>query len=371
MIAILKIRFCVLKRHYIKTFFICFLPSILIFLFSLAGKKLIGDINNKEGISHYDQKKIIDFNEDSAGYFESDEYQTLIANIVENETLKSISYSKIKDKKEEFDDIKIMNFTDMKEYDDFYDNDYENQDYKMMIMFELKEKKDKSIIFNLKDNIIELKKLGQLKNRLSFIQSSNDTFNEEKNKMKYITDRFLIAQEIFTNYSNSEKINLKMESLPMKSRPLLNGLAQENVSQILGMYLALCYFMSFSELLDSIVEEKQKKLNLLLFRQGITIIKYNLSWFIYFLCVHFVPLLLCSMITNFALFYHNNFFISIFFSLFLFEIQLFSYVYFITTFMNKDSSSGLMKSIYIILTLLGTYILDPDVNYYYYYFFQT
>ena len=58
MIAILKIRFCVLKRHYIKTFFICFLPSILIFLFSLAGKKLIDDVDSKEGISHYNQKNL-------------------------------------------------------------------------------------------------------------------------------------------------------------------------------------------------------------------------------------------------------------------------------------------------------------------------
>ena len=254
MIAILKIRFCVLKRHYIKTFFICFLPSILIFLFSLAGKKLIGDIKNKEGISHYDQKKTIDFQEDPIGEFESEEYKMLIANIVKDETLKNISYLIINETAEEGDDgrISIMNFTDMKEYDDFYDNDYENQDYKMMIMFELKEKKDKSIIFNLKDNIIELNKLGKLKNRLMYAES-NKSIDDDKAKMDYITDRFLIAQEIFTEYSNSEKINLIMESLPMKSRPLLNGLAQENVSQILGMYLALCYFMSFSELLDSIV----------------------------------------------------------------------------------------------------------------------
>ena len=211
--------------------------------------------------------------------------------------------------------------------------------------------------------MIKLNNLGKLKNHLAY-SKSNQNINDEIKKMNNITDRFLIAQEIFTNYLNISKLNLIIESLPMKTRPLLNGFGQENVSSILGMYLAICYLMSFSDLLDSIVEEKQKKLNLLLFRQGITIIKYNLSWFIYFLSVHFVPLLLCSMITNFALFYHNNFFISIFFSLFLFEIQLFSYVFFITTFMHKDSSSGLMKSIYIILSLLGNYILDPNVNYY-------
>ena len=136
MIAILKIRFCVLKRHYIKTFFICFLPSILIFLFSLAGKKLIDDVDSKEGISHYYQKKIINFAKDSAGFFNSNEEKMLIANIVENKELQNVSYSIINNsiiKEKTF----IMNFTDMKEYDNFYDNDYEDQDYKMMVMFEL------------------------------------------------------------------------------------------------------------------------------------------------------------------------------------------------------------------------------------------
>ena len=364
MIAILKIRFCVLKRHYIKTFFICFLPSILIYLFSLAGKQLIDDVDSKEGISHYYQKKIINFANDSADYFQSEEDLMLIANIVDDDELQNVSYSIINNKTIK-DNSFVMNFKDMKEYDNFYDNDYEDQDYKMMVMFELKfkNKEKKDIIFNLKDNMIKLNNLGKLNNHLAYSKSNQNIYDEIK-KMNNITDRFLIAQEIFTNYLKKSKLNLIIESLPMKTRPLLNGFGQENVSSILGMYLAICYLMSFSDLLDSIVEEKQKKLNLLLFRQGITIIKYNLSWFVYFLSVHFVPLLLCSMITNFALFYHNNFFISIFFSLFLFEIQLFSYVFFITTFMHKDSSSGLMKSIYIILSLLGNYILDPNVNYY-------
>ena len=163
MIAILKIRFCVLKRHYIKTFFICFLPSILIFLFSLAGKKLIDDVDSKEGISHYYQKKIINFAKDSADYFQSKEKFMLIANIVDDDELQNVSYSIINNKTIK-DNSFVMNFKDMKEYDNFYDNDYEDQDYKMMVMFELKIKNEekKDIIFNLKDNMIKLNNLGKL-----------------------------------------------------------------------------------------------------------------------------------------------------------------------------------------------------------------
>ena len=367
MIAILKIRLSILKRHYIKAFFLCFLPSILVLLFSLSGKELIGEENNKEGKSHYEQINTIYFNTSSIGKFESKEEKMSIVTISENKTqsqqyLNGIANETLNNSIDK-ENTNIIFFNNMDEYDDYYDNQYEDQDYKIMVMFQLNLNENDDIIYKLKDNIITLNKLGQLKNRLTY-KKSNDEYEDEKNKLKYINDRFLIAQEIFTEYKDYSKLNLTIESLPMTTRPLLNAYSQENLSPILGMYLALCYLMSFSDLLDSIVEEKQKKLNLLLFRQGITIIKYYLSWIIYFLCVHFIPLLICSFITNFVLFYHNNFLISIFFSFFLFEIQLFSYVFFITIFMNKDSSNGLMKTIYIILSLLGNYVLDPNVNYY-------
>ena len=365
MIAILKIRLSILKRHYIKAFFICFLPSLLIIFFSWLGKLLVDEDNNKEGKSHYDQIKTINFDDSSIGYFFSDGDKTSIVTISENETISQQNLNEIANKiiESKCDDItNNIFFNNMDEYDDYYDNEYEDQDYKIMVMFQMNLDEKNDIIYKLKDNIITLNKLGQLKNRLSY-KRSDDNDDGQKN-LKYIIDRFLIAQEIFIEYNKCSKLKLTIESLPMKTRPLLNPFSDENLSSLIGMYLALCYLMSFSDLLDSIVEEKQKKLNLLLFRQGITIINYYLSWFVYFLCVHFIPLLICSFIINFVLFYHNNFFIPIFFSLFLFEIQLFSYVFFITIFINKDSSNGLMKSIFIILSLLGNYILDPNVNYY-------
>ena len=366
MIAILKIRLSILKRHYIKAFFICFLPSLLIIFFSWLGKLLVDKDNNKEGKSHYDQIKTINFDDSSIGYFFSDGDKTSIVTISENETISQQNLNEIANKiiESKCDDItNNIFFNNMDEYDDYYDNEYEDQDYKIMVMFQMNLDEKNDIIYKLKDNIITLNKLGQLKNRLSY-KKSGDNYDDAQKNLNYIIDRFLIAQEIFIEYNKCSKLKLTIESLPMKTRPLLNPFSDENLSSLIGMYLALCYLMSFSDLLDSIVEEKQKKLNLLLFRQGITIINYYLSWFVYFLCVHFIPLLICSFIINFVLFYHNNFFIPIFFSLFLFEIQLFSYVFFITIFINKDSSNGLMKTIFIILSLLGNYILDPNVNYY-------
>lgn len=107
-----------------------------------------------------------------------------------------------------------------------------------------------------------------------------------------------------------------------------------------------------------IVNEKEKKLKDFLMHQGINRISYDLSWFITYLILIFIPVKVSTAIFK-LLFMTNVNTILIFAAQFLFTINMFGMCYLFETFVQTiNSGQMIIKLIYILYFLLRR----PEVN---------
>ena len=213
-----------------------------------------------------------------------------------------------------------------------------------------------SEIFNKNFNKLIMEKIG---NKYNFI------FPELDKKKNYYS--FLEYQSLISKFLISQKSKIaprKNITLIYSNNNTTNNTDGLNVSIsdlrtiYLGFFLVFqfslnCYYFS-----SKIVEERDKKLDILLARQGITKLTNFLSYFIcYIILFSFIfisnCLLALSTLTNYNIWYWMIFSLNSFF----FMVSSFSVIYFISNCISKiKTGSTILKLFYFGFTVLGLVI---------------
>ncbi len=107
-----------------------------------------------------------------------------------------------------------------------------------------------------------------------------------------------------------------------------------------------------------IVSEKEKKLNHLLMRQGITNFQYVLSWLITYCILNIIPVIIMAIILNVFWFKNTNFFF-VLLPCMLFFLNIFGMIILLVQFLNNvNQSQSLLKLVYV-----GISILDVPLSF--------
>ena len=126
--------------------------------------------------------------------------------------------------------------------------------------------------------------------------------------------------------------------------------------------IAICLHFSMTTYFFTMrmIDEKEKKLTLLLERQGVSKIRYCLSWLISFIILAIIPLISFMFFFQIYMFLHPFLF---FINLLLFIFSLFSYAYFLYVCIStKKNASIIIKFLNFTSAILGAPITVPQCS---------
>ena len=128
------------------------------------------------------------------------------------------------------------------------------------------------------------------------------------------------------------------------------------------IYSILIYGTIFLNFVLRLLDEKEKKLDILLSRYGILEIQYIFSWFITFLILISYPLIILTISSRVILFTHINI-LFIFINQIIFIIALFSFCFFLNNFLkNIKQGQTFFKFIFFGITALSAMIYEKRIN---------
>ena len=244
-------------------------------------------------------------------------------NIIDNDNINLNVYSIILNKKE--------NNT----YQYFFKNNQENHLFNNLFL-------DKE---ELQKNFdIEMKLHSICSNYLINKSSKNETNNIKDLKINYELNSIKTFLSIF-----KFKLNEEEEIDPFNY-------------YLIEIFSILIYGTIFLNFVSRLLDEKEKKLDILLSRYGILEKHYIISWLITYLILISYPLIILTISSRIILFKHINFFL-IFINQIIFVIALFSFCYFLNTILKTlKQGQTFFKLIFFGITALSGMIYEKKMN---------
>ena len=221
---------------------------------------------------------------------------------------------------------------------------------------------DSSINFKMKDFNFTVNSIYNEVNELSFnsdmlMGASSD---EGNNKI------FEFYQKLFSNFlvyykKLQVKANMKVTYQPITTPKIFSILTDPKLIALLPVYMSMSYSSVFFNIILWMVTEKEKKLNELLARQGISHTTYLISWFLIFLFMTLIPTIIATTILNYVFLYHSRIILLNIFQI-LFTINLFAMCFFFQSFIDKiQTGNTLIKVVYIGVLIFSFAVARPEV----------
>lgn len=142
----------------------------------------------------------------------------------------------------------------------------------------------------------------------------------------------------------------------------INLLSESPYFYILAAFVSITYSSSLFSTLTWMVSEKEKRLTIYLYRQGITQTIYFFSWIFTYVILTIVPLLLITLLLKIFFIRNANFFLLFFFQL-LYSLNLFSMAFFIHSFVDKvQTGNTIIKVLFIGMGTFSIVLMGTDVS---------
>ena len=232
-------------------------------------------------------------------------------------------------------------------------NEYNSSNFSYTKVIEIINE-EKGRIFKFKDNNFNFESVLSLENKLSFPDKQvNPLFNPY----------FLLTSLVEQSLGNIPSQNLTVSQEILKRRPKFN-LYTDNTNTCITIagLLSLCYCLSLFSFFDWIIEEKQNKLNYLLYRQGVSKKVYYFSWFLFYFIINLIPSFFTSLIISSFILYNGIYFYTFLANLF-FTLNVFGFCFFFASFIEKvETGQKLIKFIYIGSTIMGLILLGTGIS---------
>ena len=346
-IPILKLRFAYITRKPIANFFNIFLPVILALLLSFLSNALIRGKSELEPTNYDFNNTIFDLKDLGINLTQIGKAMAIIS---DNETISSkiygiyFNYSKGKSK--------ISNFSNELKFNEYINSkDYNNTNYTYDSYFEVinngSERK-----YKFKNSKFSFDSVLSLENKLKFPEGTiSNIYNPY----------FLLTSLVEQSLGNIPSQKLIVSQQYLKRRPQYNIYSGDS-SLFISLLLTLCYCVLLFFFSDWMIEEKEKKLNYFLYRQGMTTFNYYLSWFLFFLILSCISSFLTSLIISKMIFY-NGIYLYTFISNFLYILNIFSFCFFFSSFIkNVETGQKLIKFIFIGSSIMGLVLLGTGIS---------
>ena len=199
------------------------------------------------------------------------------------------------------------------------------------------------------------------KSRLNLDYYEHYGYNENYNKflqLQSLMSKFLIKKK-GQDYENKHfLLNVGANSYPPNYRSYTSSL----IGIVTGLTIVMCLQFSMTTYFFSIrmIDEKEKKLTILLERQGVSKKQYFLSWMFSFLMLSIIPALAYILFYVFFIDIHIFLF---FINVFLFVCSLFSFSYFFYTCISTTKTASIIiKFINFTSAVLGSPIAFPQCS---------
>ena len=203
----------------------------------------------------------------------------------------------------------------------------------------------------LTDYIIDIFSINYLKDSNITINNSYIFFLE----LSSLLSKYLIKMNTNTTINKYVEITTGNNAYPPYR--LINENFNIYPFILFGFIICLDFSIYTYFFIIRIIDEKEKKLRIFLEREGISITKYNLSWFFLFLFVSIIPFLTFIIILFIILRHH---YILILFDIILFILNLFSItLFFSSIFSSVKKSESIIKFYNFGSTFLGCIIAFP------------
>lgn len=212
--------------------------------------------------------------------------------------------------------------------------------------------------FTIRDSNMEVKNVYDSANILTF----HSPFSKQTTNSYYWKN----YQMIFSNFIiflTEKKVNRKIiiEDKVLKTPPIYNILSSEGLIKIVPLLISISYSSTLFTFVIWMVSEKEKKLDELLFRQGISQKQYLMSWAITFILLTIVPTTASSYLLA-KFFFKNIKFTLIFITLFLFTLNIFGMSFLFQSFIQRvQTGQTILKIIYIGITILSSATNGPEI----------
>ena len=238
------------------------------------------------------------------------------------------------------------------------------------VNFDLK-LKDKSMI---NFNIFKIYKTSEFKKFFNYIYSiiSKNNNSNTMDNFRFLIFKYLSSEnnlDYFPNITENSKIKSFKENYEK------NDDSKGDI--IIGFFISLEMTLLSYYLTERMIEEKEKKLNDFLERQGISKKKYRLSWFVTYSLLGILPFVSFMCFGGFFFVFRYHFFLI---NLILYMLSIYSVMYFFFTIIpSLKKGSTIIKIFNFSSTLLGAalslprtkravkiiFCLIPNINIYY------
>ena len=251
--------------------------------------------------------------------------------------------------------------------DEMIKNNPENEDEDVYSII-INKKGEKTYQFSLR-NSYEINELDSL---------FSDVISLGKDPKIEILLHSMCANYIINKISNyKSNNNLKDLEINYQLNSITNfdNKLDDNGKLIVYTYLIPIFFIFlygtiFLNFLSRLIDEKEKKLDILLSRHGVVELPYFLSWYLTFLVLIAYPLIIVTICAKLLLYPHiNSFFF--FINQFIFITAFFSFCYFLQNILSTlKQTQSLYKLLFFGITIFSFVIILPSTSIYTKYIFS-
>ena len=356
MIPLLKIRLSYMKRKPLKNFFNFGLPIILSLLLSYLANLIIKNDSEEKKEPQPKIYENLNYSFNFINYTFPFRSNDSLAVISKNETLKETMIKKYKEYIKGY--YYINNYTTYTEFLNYINsNEYNNTNYTISTAIDII-KEENGTNYKFKNKYFSFETVLYRENKLNFPSGSLAFMRYDLYNTFFLLSS-LVEQEI----GNKPKLNLIISPQILTRRPQYNLFSGSSTNSILiSALFTFCYCLIFFSFFDWIIEEKEKKLNYLLYRQGVSKKIYYLSWFVFFIMFTIITAFFTSIIISRFILY-NGIYLYTFLSNLFFILNIFGLSFFFASFIQKvESGQKITKFIYIGSTIMGLLILDTGIS---------
>ena len=356
MIPLLKMRLSYIKRKPFKNFFTFALPIILSLLLSYLANEIIKNDSKLEQEPQPTIYSNLNYSFNFINYTFPFPSNDSLAIISKNEKLKEIMIQKYNQYFLGHHNIK--NYSNYSEFLNYINSiDYNNTNFTFSTAIDIINEENETM-YKFKNKLFSFESVISRENKLNF---PSGKFN--LNYFRIYNSYFLLSSLVEQEIGNKPKLNLIISPQILTRRPLYNPYSEDSSTSILiSGLLTFCYCLIFFSFFDWMIEEKEKKLNYFLYRQGVSKKIYYFSWFIFFLLFAFFTSLFTSFVISRYILY-NGIYLYTFFANLFFIFNIFGLCFFFTSFIEKvESGQKITKFIYIGSTMMGLMLLETGIS---------
>lgn len=348
------------KRHYFKTLFHLLFPPIFIYFTCVIFRNL-GRTSQIE-TKYLDRTNSYDYtNWEFGSSFFGRDIAIVTTNKVMAEELKELLMKRSNGVCGDYDECSTPIFDTEKMLDDYLNSDAYYKYSRYVSTAIIVEESTNSFYFHIKTNVKEPYTIDYSLDKFNIIPITD-----------YYPQTFLQSLHHLLGYYKLQKImksnpiindrKLVINTIPLKSPPVLNS--NVDTEALLTFVLTFCASIAFMpttiKLSLYLISESETRQKQLLRRQGVSLIVYNISWYIYIIIENIVPIAALSVIMKFYYFpYIDPFFIFLCYTIF--AIDIISITLFTSQFFSRQKSGQVaFKILYVGATFFSTLVSRTD-----------